>query len=518
MNKYYITTPIYYVNDRPHIGHAYTTIAADIAARWKRLQGCDVFFLTGTDEHGAKICQSAQEKGITPKQLCDEMSGYFQQAWKSLNISNDGFIRTTDKQHEETVQMIMQKLYDKGLIYKKQYEGLYCVGCEKFIAQKDLDENGCCPDHKKKPVVQSEENYFFKLSEFTDKLIDMIENSFNPSHIEILPETRRNEILGKLRLGLEDISISRAALDWGIPLPFDKSQTVYVWVDALINYVSAIGYKDNKEMFEKYWPADMHLMAKDILWFHSVIWPALLMGADIPVHKRVYAHGFFTINGDKMSKTIGNVITPAQLIEKFGVDPARYLAVSLIPFGPDGDISMEALTKKYNVDLANNLGNLVSRTNKMSEKYFEGKVPDCDVDDVLTKEVAKILGEEYGRSIENMQFHKSAELLQQAITLINQQIEQDAPWKLAKTDTKKLAECMYCYFQATDLITLHLIPFMPTLSEKIWQLNGAAGNIIDVAKKCFADKVLPKEGFSPKGSKLGAFEILFPRLDLKNAK
>jgi methionyl-tRNA synthetase len=289
-------------------------------------------------------------------------------------------------------------------------------------------------------------------------------------------------------------------------------------VDALINYVSAIGYKDNKEMFEKYWPADMHLMAKDILWFHSVIWPALLMGADIPVHKRVYAHGFFTINGDKMSKTIGNVITPLQLIEKFGVDPARYLAVSLIPFGPDGDISIEALTKKYNVDLANNLGNLVSRTNKMSEKYFEGKVPDCEIDDVLTKEVAKILGEEYGRSIENMQFHKSSELLQQAITLINQQIEQDAPWKLAKTDTENLAKCMYCYFQATDLIALHLIPFMPTLSEKIWKLNGASGNIVDVAKKYFSDKILPKEGFSPKGSKLGAFEILFPRINAEGQK
>ena len=290
MKKYYITTPIYYVNDRPHIGHAYTTIAADIAARWKRLQNNEVYFLTGTDEHGAKICQSAQAKGVTPKELCDEMSGYFQQAWKLLNISNDGFIRTTDKLHEETVQMIMQKLYDKGLIYKKQYEGLYCVGCEKFIAEKDLDENGCCPDHKKKPVVQAEENYFFKLSQFNDQLIDMIENPANPNHIEVLPEQRRNEILGKLRLGLEDISISRAALDWGIPLPFDSSQTVYVWVDALINYVSAIGYKDNKEMFEKYWPADIHLMAKDILWFHSVIWPALLMGADIPVHKRVYAN------------------------------------------------------------------------------------------------------------------------------------------------------------------------------------------------------------------------------------
>ena len=515
MKKYYITTPIYYVNDKPHIGHAYTTIAADIVARWRRLQGDEVFFLTGTDEHGVKICQSAQIKGITPKQLCDEMSGYFKQAWKLLNISNDGFIRTTDKQHEETVQLIMQKLYDKGLIYKKQYEGLYCVGCEKFIAEKDLDENGCCPDHKQKPVIQSEENYFFKLSIFNEQLIDMIENPANHNHIEVLPETRKNEILGKLRLGLEDISISRVALDWGIPLPFDKTQTVYVWVDALINYISAVGYKGNKERFEKFWPADIHLMAKDILWFHSVIWPALLIGADIPVHKRVYAHGFFTINGDKMSKSIGNVITPAQLVEKFGVDPTRYLAVSLIPFGPDGDISMNELTKKYNVDLANNLGNLVSRTNKMAEKYFDAKVPQTNTEDILTKEVARILNSGYSISIENMQFHKTAEILQQAITLINQQIEQDAPWKLAKTDTKKLANCIYSYFQATDLIVLHLIPFMPTISEKIWALNGANGNIIEVAKKYFQDKQIPKEGFSSANNKLGNFEILFPRIEIK---
>lgn len=515
MKKYYITTPIYYVNDRPHIGHAYTTIATDIVARWKKLQGFDVFFLTGTDEHGAKICQSAQAKQITPKELCDEMSGHFKEAWKLLDIDYSGFIRTTDKIHEETVQMIMQTLYDKQLIYKKKYEGLYCIHCEKFISEKDLDENGFCPDHKKPPKVQSEENYFFKLSSFNEKLIEMIESPDHPQHIEILPETRRNEILGKLKLGLEDISISRAALDWGIPLPFDNSQTVYVWIDALINYVSAIGYKNDKALFEKYWPADIHLMAKDILWFHSVIWPAILMGAGIAVHKKVYAHGFFTINGEKMSKTIGNVITPAELVEKFGTDPTRYLAVSLIPFGPDGDISISALAHKYNIDLANNLGNLVSRTNKMAEKYFEGKIPDCMVEDTLTKDVMKIMEEGYGQSLENMQFNRAAEILQNAITLINQQIENDAPWKLAKTDTEKLAKCMYCYFQATDLIALYLIPFMPTISQKIWELNGAAGNVNDTAKKYFTDKILPCGGFSPKGASLGKFEILFPRIDLE---
>jgi len=513
MKKYYITTPIYYVNDSPHIGHAYTTIATDIVARWKKLQGFDVFFLTGTDEHGAKIVQSAQAKGKTPKELCDETSQYFKDAWSLLNIDYSGFIRTTDSKHEKTVQLITQKLYDKQLIYKKKYQGLYCVHCEKFLSEKDLDENGCCPDHKKPPVTHCEENYFFKLSAFNEKLLDMIENSQNPDHIEVFPETRRNEILGKLRLGLEDISISRANLQWGIPLPFDTTQTVYVWVDALINYISAIGYSDDKNTFEKYWPADVHLMAKDILWFHSVIWPAILMGAGIPVQKSVYSHGFFTINGEKMSKTIGNVITPKELVEKFGVDASRYLAVSLIPFGPDGDISIQSLSHKYNIDLANNLGNLISRTNKMAEKYFEGKIPACDTQDFLTKKVAEILENGYGQAIEGMQFHKAVEIFQQAITLINQQIENDAPWKLAKTDTVKLAQCMFAYFQSTALIAIYITPFMPTLSQKIWTLAGADGEFETVSKKYFTDKLIPEHGFCPTGNKLGNFEIMFPRID-----
>jgi methionyl-tRNA synthetase len=514
MKKYYITTPIYYVNDKPHIGHAYTTIAADIAARWKKLQGFDVFFLTGTDEHGAKIVQSAQAKGKTPKELCDETSQYFKDAWSLLNIDYSGFIRTTDQKHEKTVQLITQKLFDKQLIYKKQYEGLYCVHCEKFLAEKDLDENGCCPDHKKPPVIQSEENYFFKLSDFTEKLISMIEDPKHPQHLEVLPEARRNEILGKLRLGLEDISISRANLQWGIPLPFDATQTVYVWVDALINYISAIGYSDDTNTFEKYWPAEIHLMAKDILWFHSVIWPAILMGAGIPVHKSVYSHGFFTINGEKMSKTIGNIITPKELVDKFGTDASRYLAVSLIPFGPDGDISMQALSHKYNIDLANNLGNLISRTNKMTEKYFEGKIPDCqNFDDILTKKVAAILENGYGQAIESMQFHKAAEIFQQAITLINQQIENDAPWKLAKTDTVKLAQCLFSYFQSTALIAMYIAPFMPALSKKIWTLAGADGDFETVSKKYFADKIIPENGFCPRGNKIGNFGIMFPRIE-----
>lgn len=510
--KFYITTPIYYVNDIPHIGHSYTTIAADIMARWKRLNGFDVYFLTGTDEHGAKIAQAAKEKGKTPQELCDEMSEKFKEAWKLLNITNNDFIRTTEKRHTHTVQTIVQTLFDNELIFKNKYEALYCVGCEKFLAEKDLDENGCCPDHRKKPVLQSEENYFFKLSSFQDELLARITDKSHKEHIEIQPEERRNEIIGKLKLGLEDISISRTAVEWGIPLPFDNTQTAYVWIDALINYITGIGYPDDKEMFGKYWPADVHLMAKDILWFHSVIWPSILMGAGLPTPKKVYSHGFFTLNGSKMSKTLGNVISPQELVEKFGVDAARYLAVTLIPFGPDGDISWAGLILKYNVDLANNLGNLVSRTIKMAEKYFELKVPQTEPDLELVKKAAKILDQSFTPALENLHFHKAAEALQNAVTLVNQQIENDAPWKLAKTDPDKLPSCIYSYLQAADLIVMYLLPFMPELSEKIWNICAAEGSIEEKAKKYFKDKIIPEKGFSVPGAQLQQGQVLFPRI------
>ncbi|MDR2425991.1 MAG: class I tRNA ligase family protein [Endomicrobium sp.] len=510
--KFYITTPIYYVNDIPHIGHSYTTIAADILARWKRLNGFDVYFLTGTDEHGTKIAQAAKEKGKIPQELCDEMSEKFKEAWKLLNITNDDFIRTTEKRQQHTVQTIVQVLFDKKLIFKNKYEALYCVGCEKFLAEKDLDENGCCPDHKMKPVLQSEENYFFKLSSFQNELLERITNVSHKEHIEIQPEERRNEIIGKIKLGLEDISISRTAVDWGIHLPFDKEQTAYVWIDALINYITGVGYPDNKGMFEKYWPADVHLMAKDILWFHSVIWPAVLMGVGLSTPKKVYSHGFFTLNGSKMSKTLGNVISPQELVDKFGTDAARYLVVSLIPFGPDGDISWTGLTLKYNVDLANNLGNLVSRTIKMAEKYFDLKVPQCDPNLELVKKASVILDESFTPSLNNLHFHKASEALQNALTLVNQQIENDAPWKLAKTNPDKLPSCIYSYLQAVDLIVLYLLAFMPKISEKIWNICAAQGSIEETAKKYFKDKTIPEKGFSTSGSQLLQPHVLFPRI------
>jgi len=510
--KFYITTPIYYANDIPHIGHSYTTIASDIVARWKRLNNFDVFFLTGTDEHGAKIAAAAKERGRTPQDLCDEMSARFKEAWKLLDISYTEFIRTTEQRHLVSVKKIIEVLFEKGFIFKRKYEGLYCLDCERFYSVKDLDENGCCPFHKTSPVRQSEENYFFRLSSFQNALLERISDPNHSEYIEIQPEERRNEIIGKLKLGLEDISFSRSAVEWGIPIPFDEKQTVYVWVDALVNYITGVGYTADEAEFQKYWPADMHLMAKDILWFHSVIWPAILMAAGLPLPKKICSHGFFTLNGSKMSKSMGNVISPEELVDKYGVDAARYLLVTIMPFGPDGDISWRELTLKYNADLANNLGNLISRTLKMAEKYFNSKMPPNALNLDLAERVAAVLKENFSVSIDNMQLHKAAELLQNAVTLVNRQIEVDSPWKLTKADKGKLASCICSYLQAVYVIAVYLLPFMPELSAKIWCMAGGSGDINEAAKKYFANTVIPENGFSIPQARLSAPEILFPRI------
>jgi len=512
--KFYITTPIYYANDIPHIGHSYTTITSDIVARWKRLNNFDVFFLTGTDEHGAKIAATAKGKGKTPLDLCDEMSARFKEVWKLLDISYTEFIRTTEQSHLASVRKIIEILFEKGFIFKKKYEGLYCLECERFYSVKDLDENGCCPFHRTRPTNQSEENYFFKLSSFQNALLERIANPDHKEYVEIQPEERKNEIIGKLKLGLEDISFSRSAVEWGIPLPFDKKQTVYVWADALINYITGTGYAADEEKFQKYWPADIHLMAKDILWFHSVIWPAVLMAAGLPLPKKICSHGFFTLNGRKMSKSAGNVISPKELVDKYGVDAARYLLVTIMPFGPDGDISWQELTLKYNADLANNLGNLISRTIKMAEKYFNFQVPQSVLNLELAEKVAAILKENFAVNMDNMQLHKAVEAVQNAITLINKQIEVDSPWKLVKTDVekRKLASCICSYLQAIYIITMYLLPFMPALCAKIWRMTGGNGDINETAKKYFADLIIPENGFSTPQAKLNVPEILFPRI------
>lgn len=504
--KFYVTTPIYYVNDLPHIGHAYTTVAADVLARWRRLHGDDVFFLTGTDEHGAKIAQAAEKCAQSPGQFCDGIVDGFKTAWQSLSITNDRFIRTTDPLHEETVKFFLKKLHDSGAIYHGKYEGTYCTGCEKFLSPDDLDENGACPDHRQKPVHHCEENYFFKLSSYRDQLLEILTNENHPQHIQVHPVERRNEIIGKLKVGLEDISISRAALAWGIPLPFDPKQTAYVWIDALINYISAIGYKDGTDEFKKLWPADLHLMAKDILWFHSVIWPALLLAAGLPLPKKVFAHGFFTIDGQKMSKSIGNVIRPADLIERFGLDASRYLLLALFPFGTDGDISYASLTEKYNTDLANNIGNLAARSISMAEKYFGGTVPAPGTGARL--KVSGILAGMDGH-FKNVEFHKAVDLVRQAVDTANRHIEATAPWKMAKENNPDLATVIHDLVNNLAIITFHLVPFIPNICAALWQQLGQSTPVEKAAAAWFA---APAETPIPAGTALAKGAILFPRI------
>lgn len=362
-DKFYITTPIYYVNDSPHIGHTCTTIFADILARYNRLIGKDTFFLTGTDEHGLKIAQSAEKKGLDPKEFCDKIVPRFKKIWQKLNISNDYFIRTTNPKHEKIVQDFIQKLYDNGDIYKDTYEGLYCIGCEKFLTESDLDKQGKCPLHPADQTIQQKEtNWFFKLSKYVPKLIELIENDETNY---VYPQGRRREILSKLKSGVEDISISRTNLDWGVSVPWDKSQTIYVWVDALINYYSATRFLKNKSHF---WPTDVHLLAKDILWFHTVIWQAMLLSLNVDLPKKVFIHSYYIMSQRKISKSLGNIIKPEELIDNFGVDGTRYLIAATLPLKNDTDISIKQFKDKYNADLANGFGNLVSRTAKLIQK------------------------------------------------------------------------------------------------------------------------------------------------------
>ncbi|MFZ5391559.1 MAG: methionine--tRNA ligase, partial [Patescibacteria group bacterium] len=366
MTKYFVTTPIYYVNDKPHLGHAYTTLCADVLARWYRQKDDKVFFLTGTDEHGAKVEESAVKAGLEPLDFATQNAERFKQAWSNLGIAYDYFIRTSDFQHEQVVQELLQKIYDNGYIYQSEYQGLYCVGCEKFLQVDDL-VNGKCPFHPNaEPVQQKETNYFFKLKEFEGRLL----KALNEGQYNIVPEARKNEVIGKIKKGLQDVSISRAGVSWGVAVPWDKSQTIYVWVDALINYYSATKFTDQGKDF---WPANLHLMAKDILWFHAVIWPALLMAAGLDLPQTVAAHGFFTIDGQKMSKSLGNVIDPNDLVKEFGMEAARYLIMAEVPFVSDGDVSLTRFRQRYQSDLANGLGNTLSRVTNMIEKFGQGR-------------------------------------------------------------------------------------------------------------------------------------------------
>lgn len=454
--KFYITTPIYYVNDKPHIGSAYTTIAADVLARYYRQKDYEVFFLTGTDEHGDKVAESAEKNGIDVQEFVDKNANDFKDAFKNLNITNDIFMRTTDPKHQESVDKFMEKLKEVDALYQGEYEGLYCKGCEDFLTDKELID-GKCPDHNKEPEVVKEKNWFFRLEKYLPEVKKLIEED----KIKVLPEARKNEVLGLIKQELKDFSVTRERVKWGLDFSVDKTQKVYVWVEALQNYISAIGYGRDDEMFNKWWPADVHLMAKDIIKFHAVYWPAMLLAAGEKLPGLIYAHGFFSLDGKKMSKSLGNVIHPNEMIEEFGVDATRYLLLTQFPFGNDGDIKKSLFKEKYNADLANNLGNLVSRVLNMIEKYTDGKIPKQVDSPIYLKPI--------GEKIEKLQFDGALKELWQAIAKANQAIDENEPWKMAKDPNKQTALEDLLSDLASFLydFAAEIKPFMPHTAEKI---------------------------------------------------
>ena len=467
--SFYVTTPIYYVNDVPHIGHAYTTIAADVLARFYRLRGRQVFFLTGLDEHGQKVQQAAAKANIDPQTHCDRLMPAFKNLWATLHISQDAFIRTTDKPHQAIVQRCLQSLYDQGLIYQAEYTGWYCTFDERFWTEKDV-ENGQCPDCRR-PVEQvSERNYFFRMSQYQQRLIDHIQG--HPGFIR--PESRRNEVLGFLQKPLEDLSISRpkSRLSWGVELPFDRDCVTYVWFDALVNYISALEYLAPQPDGPSFWPASIHLVGKDILTTHAVYWSTMLMGMERPLPESIFAHGWWTVDGEKMSKSRGNVVDPHAMVDQFGVDAFRYFLLREVPFGQDGDFSNSAFESRYNAELANDLGNLVSRSLTMLGNFAQGRVPAIDpkVQTELDRELAQTasnLFETLDKHLNNLEFNRALETILGLVQLANQYIDKTAPWTLAKDPAQeiRLQTVLFHLAEVLRFLTLAVSPFMPTTAE-----------------------------------------------------
>ena len=498
MNTFYLTTPIYYVNDKPHIGHAYTTILADVLTRFHRNTGEDVFFLTGLDEHGQKVQQAAENRGVDPIDHCDEMAPRFLELWKKLHIQNDDFIRTTEKRHVAVVQKILQDVFDSGDIYEDEYEGLYSISEERFITEKEA-ESGDFRDIKK----IKEKNYFFKMSQYQQPLIDHINK--NPKFIQ--PEHRKNEVLGFLKKPLGDLCISRpkSRLNWGIELPFDSNYVTYVWFDALINYITAVGYNVDEDSFNKYWPANYHLIGKDILTTHSVYWPTMLMSAKLSLPLGIFAHGWWLSGESKMSKSLGNVIDPLGLIEEYGVDPVRYYLMREMVLGQDASFTMESFIKRYNSDLANDFGNLLSRISNLLKKFFDGKIP-MDEDDspegiVIKENGIKVVSDVWNH-IESMQVNEAIETTLQYIRSVNKYMETMAPWKLAKSDNDAAGKVLFTAAEALRISAVLLAPVMPNRTQIVLETFNAAGSSLEWG------------GLTP-GKSLNKHDVLFPRIDLK---